>query len=398
MVGYNLVKKEERKKALVSLSIIVFLTMFCAGMINPLLSVFSKSMGASGTVIGFVFFSFFLARFLGIMIVGEIADKVNRKLLLTTGVGIYSVCYLLYSFATNPLQLIFMRFLHGIGASMSGPVAMTIGGGIAPQGEEGKYMSRVMSALYLGFGIGPLVGGIIVEKFSFHVPFYVASVIALCALVLVLFLSNKTIHADLIAKREKTTVSKDVRMLTLLKYKEIASIVLFRILTTITENIVFVFLPVYGIMIKIPYAYITAILSINTFTTSFLQYFTGELADKIDRRALLISGGIIKSIAVLGIFFANSFCPIFLFWTLNGIGTSLIMPSLGATAATIGAKYGVGKIMGLLSMAFTVGMGIAPILGGITTDYLGIKNIFLIGFFIQIIGSISLLLPRTNRS
>ena len=80
------------------------------------------------------------------------------------------------------------------------------------------------------------------------------------------------------------------------------------------------------------------------------------------------------------------------FWQLlglclfGGIGGTLFMPASAALAVEEGRKYGMGSVMGIFTMAMSLGMAAGPILGGVAADYLDLNSVFYLGSVTTFLG------------
>jgi predicted MFS family arabinose efflux permease len=52
-----------------------------------------------------------------------------------------------------------------------------------------------------------------------------------------------------------------------------------------------------------------------------------------------------------------------------------------------GRKFGMGSIMAIFMMAFSIGMAVGPLLGGVIVDLASINSVFYFGAIIGLIGT-----------
>jgi len=69
------------------------------------------------------------------------------------------------------------------------------------------------------------------------------------------------------------------------------------------------------------------------------------------------------------------------------IGRAIALPSASAMMVQEGKKYGMGSVLGLFTMAMSVGMAAGPVLGGQVMDSWGIAMIFLIAALMELTGT-----------
>src|SRR5512137_181619 len=130
------------------------------GIVAPLLSIYAKDLGASGFWIGLVMASYAIANIISTPLFGRISDRKGRKTILVVGLLAYSLISAGYIFTSSLPILCLVRLLHGAAGGMVLPIATAYIGDVSPQGEEGKWMGYSSAAFYAGFGVGPLLGGV----------------------------------------------------------------------------------------------------------------------------------------------------------------------------------------------------------------------------------------------
>jgi EmrB/QacA subfamily drug resistance transporter len=147
-----------------------------------------------GQLGGFAYFSwvfsaFLLAQTTTTVVYGKLADILGRKPVLIGGILLFLLGSLLCGLATSMLWLILFRLVQGIGAGAIQPVTMTVVGDLYRLEERGKVQGFLASVWATSAVIGPLVGGIIVDRFSWAWIFWINIPIGVVAIVgFVLFL------------------------------------------------------------------------------------------------------------------------------------------------------------------------------------------------------------------
>lgn len=114
-----------------------------------------------------------------------IADRWGRKRMLLLGYSIFGGASLLILFSTSAESVIAIRALLGVGGAMIMPITLSLIRVIFTDAKERATALSIWAAVSgLGAAVGPLIGGFLLEHFSWHaaflinVPLMVAGVIA----------------------------------------------------------------------------------------------------------------------------------------------------------------------------------------------------------------------------
>lgn len=126
-----------------------------------------RDLGVSDTqvslLIGFAFVTFYLA--VGIPI-ARLADRGNRKLILGSGIAIWSLCTAACGLAGNFWQLALARAGVGLGESCNGPATYSILSDLFPKEKLAKAISVLNFGFMFGQGGALVVGGSVVALVS----------------------------------------------------------------------------------------------------------------------------------------------------------------------------------------------------------------------------------------
>jgi len=363
-----------------TLFVSVFATTLGLGIISPLLPGYATSMGASGLWIGIIFSSFALARAVFMPIVGKKSDLHGRKGFIWVGLLFYSVLSLGYVISTTVLELAWVRFLHGVASAMVLPVAMAYVGDLAPKGEEGKYLGRFHSSLFIGMGTGPFIGGVINDSLGYAWAFYTLGALSFLALLLVLIL--------LPGEEKRKREVKEIRFKRILKNNLVQGLIAYRMVTSIGRSSIMTFLPLLAaIELGLTPTEIGLILSLGVVVMGALQAPFGALADRYSRVGLVVLGSLIAAFALAIMPFSANFAQLLFLNLVIGIGGAISIPAATAITAEIGRSEGMGSVMGIFDTAMSAGMFSGPLLGGLVFDLVDIYSVFYLCAFLGLIGT-----------
>ncbi len=261
------------------------------------------------------------------------------------------------------------------------PIAMAYIGDLAPEGEEGKWMGYANTAFFSGFGIGPLLGGTLADHFGMNASFY-----AMGGLLLLSFL----VVVTLLPKSEQRKIGEKGH----LSFKEMSAspmlrgLFSFRMVQAIGRSGVMTFLPIFATRtIGLGTSLIGVLLGVNMLLMTLLLAPAGRLADRFNRKALVIIGNLIYISTLALIPLANTFWAQIWLCLPRAIGGILSLPASTALTVQEGRKFGMGSTMSILMMAMSVGMGIGPLLSGVLADSLDINAVFYFGGIVGLLGT-----------
>jgi DHA1 family multidrug resistance protein-like MFS transporter len=376
-------------KIFATLFLAVFSVTLGVGLVVPLLPVFAHELGATGLFVGFIFGAFSLSRSAFLPFFGRVSDLKGRKPFVTAGLLAYFLVSIALAFAKNVHLFILIRFLQGIASAMILPVAQAYVGEITPKGKEGFTMGLFNLAIYAGLSLGPVVGGVVKDMFGIQAAFLGMGLVCLLGSLLCLFLLPPRKEERLLAR---TRQPAGYRILVRNRY--IGALFIFRFTFTTCIGIVWAFLPLLaGLKFDLSSSAVGVLVMLGVLTTGLLQTPMGLLADRFNKRVLIVTGGMVAAGAVLSFVYAKGFWGLFAANISFGVGGGIAVPAVMAMTVIIGRHTdSMGAVIGLLTMGHSLGMLIGPILAGLMMDTLGLGLAFVAGTVILGFGIVLVIL------
>jgi DHA1 family multidrug resistance protein-like MFS transporter len=370
------------KKIFATLFFAIFATVTGVGIVVPLLPVYAHELGARGFYIGMIFGAFALARTFFLPYFGRLSDRKGRKPLIIPGFLTYTLISLGFIFFEEVNALIVLRFFQGIASAMLMPIIQAYVGDITPPGKEGFTMGLFNMSMFSGLSIGPFLGGVIHDRFSLQTAFLCMGLLALIGFFLCQFLLPPT-HTE----KYITSGKVPSRWKQLFLDRDITSIFIYRFSYTLCIGIIWAFLPLYA---KLKFAATSSAIGIlimlGVLVSGVLHVPMGLLADKISKKWMVVTGGLIVAGAVFAFVWVDGFRGLIWASIFFGIGGGISMPALMAIAVLKGSETdSMGSVIAILTLAHSLGMFGGSLIGGLMMDLFQLRVAFPFGAIIMII-------------
>ncbi len=137
------------------------------------------------THLSWIVTAYLLATTVVVPLYGKLGDIYGRRLVLQAAVVIFVIGSGLCGIAQNLPELIAFRILQGLGGGGLIVTAIAVVGDIVPPRERGRYQGFFGGVFGLSTVIGPLLGGFIVDQFSWRWIFYINLPLGLLALAVI---------------------------------------------------------------------------------------------------------------------------------------------------------------------------------------------------------------------
>jgi MFS family permease len=164
--------------------------MIGSSLLNPLLSIFAKDLGATGVQIGLVVSGYWIARVLMEIPAGFLSSKFGYYRLLVIGLSLSAAGSFLCSFAAEPYVLTLARAVTGFGAPLYFGVAMTLVVNLFDDRRRGSAMGIFQGLEFIGSFIGATFSGYVVALLDFRRSFVLSGIISTIAVVLIVLPEN----------------------------------------------------------------------------------------------------------------------------------------------------------------------------------------------------------------
>lgn len=178
-------KKTNRPLVLASVMLAMFIGAVEATIVSTAMPSIAADLGGFSKY-SWVFSAYLLMSTVTVLLYGKLSDIFGRKLIFAVGIILFLVGSLLCGLAASMDQLIFFRFIQGLGAGAVLPIATTIVGDIYSAEERAKIQGYLSSVWGISAVTGPAIGGVLVTTVGWEFVFWVNIPLGILALIGVL--------------------------------------------------------------------------------------------------------------------------------------------------------------------------------------------------------------------
>lgn len=380
----------------------MFVAMIGIAMVSPLLPVFVRDeLGGPEIAVALSFSGLAVSMMIFSPIVGRFGDRICSKPFIVAGFLIYAVGASGYIVATNWEQVVAFRVLSGIGAASIFPMTLAYVGRLSPPGREGAYVGAFAVSEVLGFGIGPLVGGVIRDTISSDAVFATMTLL-LVTTALATFLLLPPGPSDRHDSQEASTAKTTSSWRKLLYFAPVQAALTVHIVVALGWGAGATFLAVYVIsedgLGTGSATFVGILLASRSLIGGVLQPYFGRLADRMSRLMLVMVGLLVSAAGHLLIpDLPNTLIEISGFivapWLLTafviiGLAEAVAWPAQQAIFVDIGRRVGMGSVMGLNQMGSSIGFLAGSLIGAFVVEFWGLEAVFRYAGVIVFIGAI----------
>jgi MFS family permease len=260
------------------------------------LALYADAFGTTGVVEGLWATGFAVVQFLIVLPLGRAVDTGNAKRWLLGGLLVNVSVFVGFIFVANPMHVVLVRLLQGVGASILWITGSTVVGGIATDGARGRWLGVYNQVAAVSSFLGDLVGGYLLHTYDFTFTYVFLSLITLTATVLV-FVALRDDPGGSADPDERTGVET---LVGLLDIPMIRSLVAFRLAFSVGKMSIIIFLPIYArTTFGVDPLAIGGILAGGKLAKAVLQGYMGDLTDRVGQtHRFVLAGALLYALGV----------------------------------------------------------------------------------------------------
>jgi EmrB/QacA subfamily drug resistance transporter len=182
---------------LVALLLAAFLVNLDTTLVNVALPALVRELHATTTQLQWVVDAFNLVFAALLLTFGSLSDRFGRKGMLLAGLAVFGTATLAGGFTTDPAQLIAARSVMGLGAAMTFPATLSLISNVFIERAERARAIGLWGAIAgVAIAMGPIVGGWLLEHFSWASIFIAMAPVAALAALLVAIIVPRSKDPD----------------------------------------------------------------------------------------------------------------------------------------------------------------------------------------------------------
>jgi EmrB/QacA subfamily drug resistance transporter len=171
-----------RKAVLRVMCLALMMVVAAVASLNVALPGIARDTGATQTQLQWIVDAYALAFAALLLPAGAIGDRLGRRPVLLTGLGVYGLASAAAMVVDTPSQLIGLRVVMGVGAACVMPVTLSVITTVFPPEERGKAVGTWVGVAAGGGVLGLLASGLLLQWLSWPSIFAVNVVLAVLAL------------------------------------------------------------------------------------------------------------------------------------------------------------------------------------------------------------------------
>lgn len=355
------------KRFFMSLFTVNFCISFGFCMTDSFFSVYYKSLGAQGLLIGLSAASYQISKVFLAPVFGKVADKRGYFMVALSGTALYVFVAAMFIAVSNIYFLILIRIIQGTACAAFKPVTYTLFNTKVSKSRQSEAFGTFDISFYSALAAAPLTGGIINDHFGISGIFYASFILCVIALAAYISLYGA-------CKTEKRTFTSECNSNGCTKTEIAMYVFIFGKASTLACFTIF--FPIYLIDGGLSSMHTGFILSCSAIGMCLFMKPMGWLADNSSKSLMILAGGSVISIIYL-----------FLPEHISILGASVFSFSCGFFGAVsqpagmsliMGGRYSgeSASVLGKFNSVMSLGFAFGSILCSFIADRFGIKEAF----------------------
>lgn len=331
----------------------------------------TDSFNVSPSIAGLVSGIYIIGTVGGRLLTGNIINKVGSKKVLIIGLIAFVLTTLLYFVSLNIGILLLSRFVNGFAVGIAANAVGTIVAQITPNSRKSEGIGYFSMSLSVATVIGPFLGLVLNQNFSYQVIFALCFILALVSLIIafVSSIKNEKFEETLSNSKSKWSISNfiDIKtlpigILILLFALGYSSLISFLSFFAEERNIVS-----YASMFFIVYSVVVLL----------TRPITGKLMDQKGANIIVYPCIILYFIGMILLGFSTLGFMLLIAAIIIGLGYGNLFSAHQTIAVKVAEPQNVGLATSTFFIFFDLGLGFGPYFLGLIVPHLGYAGLYI---------------------
>ena len=357
---------------------------------QPILSVYTQSLGASLAMVGTIVAAYGLPQLIIRIPLGIAFDITPRKkLFLVAGIGATTIGALGLGLAPNFGLLFLARLVTGIGAAYWVVITVYF---IAyyPPGGVRRAISTVNFVQGLGVVCATLSGGFIAEAYGYQATFWVAGAFGVLAIIVLFFTKQPVIaRQESFSRQNFSSVARSPLL--------IVTSVMGLLLQFANWSGLFGFTPVYAAQIGASKAELGLITMLATGASAVIALAVPRMLKGLGASITLISAALVLAASIAVVPLISSVPVLEAVMTVNGFARGVLTTTFMMLAVQSASPGQRATAMGIYQATYALGMFLGPQVSGFAANGFGLSAVFYLSAAISFSIGVVSLLPAVRR-
>lgn len=306
---------------------------------------------------------------------GILSDRFGQKLMIQR--AMLAAVFIIggMGFSTHVMHLVILRFLQGLftGTITASSAFVAVN---TPNHKLSYALGFLSSSTFVGYSVGPLLGGRVAEHFGYRVSFYVGGVLMFIGFLLVTFF----LKGDRKPAHKKTALFSGERKWQSLFSSGILMLLFLIFLQRIIRTLFNPFIPLYvqeltgtvlGAASKT--GTINGLVGFISALSAVIISRLGDTYNKLHMMTLMLALGFVN---VMVLSFTQGLMPFVIFYTLLFFIIGGIEPLLTSATAELTPPEKRGTLFGVQGLVGSLGWMASPAIGTYVSIQFGLQEIF----------------------
>jgi MFS transporter, DHA1 family, multidrug resistance protein len=300
---------------------------------------------------------------------GMLGDRFDYRLLITIGMILRGLGFMLFSVCTTPLELIMAAIISAIGGSLFEPTSKAAMSIFTPPSKRGDIFALDKIIRHTGIICAGILGGILLQLDFFYSSLVCGGIFVFSGVITFFILPNEKINVPRQSFADSWHTVKSDRMFIFFTLSMIGFWFMFMQL--------YLTIPLHAAKVFHSSSFVSSLFIIYGMIVLFLQYPLQRWAKNYSRLSVIKSGMAIMGTGMLLLGMTDN---VFLFWSgfcIFAIGIMLVEPTSYEYTAEIAPPQFSASYFGFSLLAMAIGGGISQGVGGWIFDHTPNVNWFI---------------------